>query len=127
MLDILLSLLILTGAVFIFIGRGGWSWYTGSAGWMYRVGIESVLGLRVEDGRTLILKPCIPSDWPGFRMSYRLPDDETRCEIVVENGGGGGQVIAASLDGRDLPVGDGAVRVTLPGLGGTYRLAVRLG
>ena len=51
------------------IGRGGWSWYTGSAGWMFRVGIESVLGLRIEDARTLVLKPCIPADWPGFRMA----------------------------------------------------------
>ncbi|HYN78600.1 MAG TPA: glycosyl transferase, partial [Lamprocystis sp. (in: g-proteobacteria)] len=109
------------------IGRGGWSWYTGSAGWMYRVGIESVLGLRVEDGRTLVLKPCIPADWPGFRISYRLPDGKTTCEIVVENTRGEGLVIAASLDDRDLPVSGGAARVTLPVLGGSYRLVVRLG
>jgi len=109
------------------VGRGGWSWYTGSAGWMYRVGIEAVLGLRVEDGRTLVLKPCIPADWPGLRIHYRLPDGLTRCEIAVENGRGGGRVVAASLDGEASPVSDGAARVTLPAGGGTYRWEVRLG
>jgi len=109
------------------IGRGGWSWYTGSAGWMYRVGIESVLGLRVEDGRTLVLKPCIPADWPGFRITYWLPDGETHCEIAVENTGGEGQVIAASLDGQQSPVSDAAARVTLPAGGGTFRWEVLLG
>ncbi|WP_295388968.1 glycosyl transferase [uncultured Thiodictyon sp.] len=108
------------------IGRGGWSWYTGSAGWMYRVGIESVLGLRVEDGRTLILKPCIPADWPGFRIHYRLPDGLTVCEIAVDNGGAG-QVVAASLDGQPSLVSEGAARITLPAVGGTYRWEVRLG
>jgi len=109
------------------VGRGGWSWYTGSAGWMYRVGIEAVLGLRVEDGRTLVLKPCIPADWPGLRIHYRLPDGLTRCEIAVENGRGGGRVVAASLDGEASPVSDGAARVTLPTGGGTFRWEVRLG
>jgi cyclic beta-1,2-glucan synthetase len=117
------------------IGRGGWSWYTGSAGWMYRVGIESVLGLRVEDGHTLVLKPCIPADWPGFRMRYRLPDGRTDCEISVVNGGvesassrsAEGQVVAASLNGQPAPVCDGAARVTLPVGGGLFRWEVRLG
>ena len=117
------------------IGRGGWSWYTGSAGWMYRVGIESVLGLRVEAGRTLVLKPCIPADWPGFRIHYRLPDGQTDCEISVTNGGvepassrlAEGQVVAASLDGQPAPVSDGAARVTLPVGGGSFRWEVRLG
>ena len=108
------------------IGRGGWSWYTGSAGWMYRVGIESVLGLRVEDGRTLVLKPCIPADWPGFRMRYRFPDGRTDCEIVVTNGGGGGQVVAARLNGQPAPVRDGAARVTLPVGDGSFHWEVRL-
>jgi N,N'-diacetylchitobiose phosphorylase len=50
------------------VGRGGWSWYTGSAGWWYRVALESVLGLRVENGRELLIRPCIPASWPGFRL-----------------------------------------------------------
>ena len=109
------------------VGRGGWSWYTGSAGWLYRAALESVLGLRVMQGRTLLIRPCIPADWPGFRLHYRLPDGATQCEIVVENPQGGRRVIAARLDGRDVPVSDGAARITLPVTGGQYRIEVRLG
>ncbi|MEY6430810.1 glycosyl transferase [Thioalkalicoccus limnaeus] len=108
-------------------GRGGWSWYTGSAAWMYQVGIESLLGLRVEDGRILVLRPCIPADWPGFRLSYRLPDGMTDCSIQVENGGGQGVPIAAFLDGIAVQVVNGALRVRLPDCGGSYRLCIRLG
>jgi N,N'-diacetylchitobiose phosphorylase len=109
------------------IGRGGWSWYTGSAGWLYRVGVESVLGLRLEHGHTLILKPCIPADWPGYRMTYRLPDGETTCDIVVDNGAGAGQVVAVSLNGRTVPVSGGVARVRLPDGGGACRVDLRLG
>jgi N,N'-diacetylchitobiose phosphorylase len=109
------------------VGRGGWSWYTGSAGWLYRAALESVLGLRVTRGRTLLIRPCIPADWPGFRLHYRLPDGVTQCEIVVENPHGGRQVIAARLDGREQQVIDGVVRITLPGAGGEHRIEVRLG
>jgi N,N'-diacetylchitobiose phosphorylase len=109
------------------VGRGGWSWYTGSAGWLYRAALESVLGLRVTQGRTLLIRPCIPADWPGFRLHYRLPDGVTQCEIEVENASGGGQVSAARLEGRDLPVSDGIARISLPQAGGRYRIVVRLG
>ena len=51
-------------------GRGGWSWYTGSAGWMYRLIVESLLGLRLEVDK-LHFSPCLPVDWPGFTMHYR--------------------------------------------------------
>ena len=52
------------------IGRGGWTWYTGSAGWMYRLITESLLGLRVEAGK-LRIAPCLPPGWPGFNLRYR--------------------------------------------------------
>ncbi len=52
------------------IGRGGWTWYTGSAGWMYRLITESLLGLRVESGK-LRIDPCLPPQWPGFNLRYR--------------------------------------------------------
>jgi cyclic beta-1,2-glucan synthetase len=64
------------------IGRGGWSWYTGSAGWMYRAGIEWLLGVRVQNGR-LVVDPCVPSAWPGFSVALRI--GATRFEITVEN------------------------------------------
>jgi cellobiose phosphorylase len=51
-------------------GRGGWTWYTGSAGWMYRLIVESLLGFRRE-GNVLRFAPCLPAHWPGFKLRYR--------------------------------------------------------
>src|SRR5437588_801219 len=51
------------------IGRSGWTWYTGSAGWMYRIWLEEVLGLRVR-GDVLTLEPVIPEEWPGFEIDF---------------------------------------------------------
>jgi cellobiose phosphorylase len=51
-------------------GRGGWTWYTGSAAWMYRLVVESLLGLRLEAER-LRFAPCLPSHWNGFTLRYR--------------------------------------------------------
>jgi cellobiose phosphorylase len=53
------------------IGRGGWTWYTGSSGWMYRLIAESLLGLRLEKDR-LYFEPCIPSDWISYKIHYRF-------------------------------------------------------
>jgi len=61
-------------------GRGGWTWYTGSAGWMYRLIVESLLGLRLEVDK-LYFAPCLPADWKGFKMHYRYR--ETVYHIVV--------------------------------------------
>src|SRR6185295_6190215 len=51
-------------------GRGGWSWYTGAAGWLYRVGLESILGFQLQ-GNRLRIEPCVASHWPGFQITYR--------------------------------------------------------
>ena len=67
-------------------GCGGWTWYTGSAGWMYRLLVESLLGLRLE-GDKLYLSPCLPADWPGFRVSYRYRS--TNYLIVLSRVTGG--------------------------------------
>jgi cyclic beta-1,2-glucan synthetase len=66
------------------LGRGGWTWYTGSAGWMYRVGIESILGLR-RHGKTFAIAPCIPAVWPGFHLQWKF--GTSRFDIAVENPG----------------------------------------
>jgi cyclic beta-1,2-glucan synthetase len=108
------------------VGRGGWSWYTGSAGWMYRVAVESVLGLRLENGCTLVLKPCIPPDWPAFQIDYRLADGTTRLIIDVKNPPGGGRVVSARMDDRPLTVANGAARVPLRLDGATHRVEVVL-
>jgi cyclic beta-1,2-glucan synthetase len=62
------------------IGRGGWTWYTGSAGWMYRLVLESLLGLRLDVDK-LRFNPCLPAHWPSFRIHYRYRD--TPYHIVV--------------------------------------------
>jgi cyclic beta-1,2-glucan synthetase len=63
-------------------GRGGWSWYTGSAAWMYRAGLESILGLK-RRGATFSVDPCIPASWPGYEISWRFQN--TRYQISVAN------------------------------------------
>ncbi|MFZ1827691.1 MAG: glycosyl transferase [Candidatus Competibacteraceae bacterium] len=77
------------------VGRGGWSGYTGSAGWLLRVTLESILGLELVEGHALRLRPCIPDDWPGFRLRYRLPGDEAVYEIAVRNPEGQAKRVAA--------------------------------
>ena len=61
-------------------GRGGWTWYTGSAGWMYRLVVEALLGLKLE-GDSLRFAPCMPPEWSGFALRYRYR--ETNYHIVV--------------------------------------------
>jgi cyclic beta-1,2-glucan synthetase len=67
------------------VGRAGWTWYTGAAGWMYRVALESILGFRVSGGNTIHLEPCVPDEWPEFTIEYRIPGEETRYVIHVVN------------------------------------------
>ena len=62
-------------------GRGGWTWYTGSAAWMYRLMVESLLGLRLEVDK-LRLAPCIPSDWKGFKMHYRYRETVYHISVL---------------------------------------------
>ena len=61
-------------------GRGGWTWYTGSAGWMYRLIVESLLGLRLEVDR-LYITPCLPGEWSGFSLRYRYRETEYRITV----------------------------------------------
>jgi cellobiose phosphorylase len=69
-------------------GRGGWSWYTGSAGWMYRLLIESLLGLRLhtdDDGASLAIEPCLPRSWTGYGIDYRYRGTTYRIEIDLRD------------------------------------------
>jgi cyclic beta-1,2-glucan synthetase len=84
------------------VGRGGWTWYTGSAGWMYRVALEWSLGFRVQ-GNHLVMDPCIPRNWPGFQIIFQYRS--ARYEIQVENPNGVcGGVVALQLDEQMLSV-----------------------
>jgi len=64
------------------VGWGGWTWYSGSAGWLYRAGVEWMLGFRLR-GVTLCIDPCIPSHWSGYSIRFRY--HSALYHIVVEN------------------------------------------
>lgn len=105
------------------VGRGGWTWYTGSAAWMQRAGIESILGLRLQ-GSFLTLDPCIPRSWRHYAMSLRYRS--ARYEILVENPDGVSRgVLSADLDG--VTVTGRPLRVPLRDDGRTHHVEVRLG
>ncbi len=81
-------------------GRGGWTWYTGSAGWMYRLITESLLGIHLEVDR-LRFAPCLPAEWKTFKAHYRYR--ETQYHIVFQNAGGGKGVKRLTADGVVQP------------------------
>jgi cyclic beta-1,2-glucan synthetase len=105
------------------VGRGGWTWYTGSGGWMQRAGIESILGARFR-GDILALDPCIPKTWPRFVMTLRY--QSAHYEVIVENPEGVSRGIAsAECDGKVI-VGR-PLRLKLSDDGITHHVLVRLG
>ncbi|NDV88842.1 hypothetical protein GTW51_19315 [Aurantimonas aggregata] len=105
------------------VGRGGWTWYTGSAGWMYRAGIESILGLR-QRGRFLTINPCIPAGWPRFDVKLR--QGGTQYDISFENPSGVCVGFArVELDGAEIPAGPNPLQLPLDG--GTHAMRITLG
>ena len=105
------------------VGRGGWTWYTGSAGWMYRAGLEGILGLRRE-GAFLVVDPRLPAAWPGFEATVRVAS--TRYAIRVEAPPAGRRVEwAAELDGTPIEHAPDGVRIALDGE--SHELLVVLG
>jgi cyclic beta-1,2-glucan synthetase len=102
-------------------GRGGWSWYTGSAGWMYRAGLENILGLR-RRGATFTVDPCIPTSWPAYEIAWQFL--ETRYDITVSNPKRRCRGIAtAELDG--VPVD--AAAIPLVNDAGIHQVRIVLG
>ena len=80
------------------VGRGGWTWYTGSAGWLYRIGLESILGIS-KHGSTLHINPCIAANWPQFEVSYR--HGASTYHIAIDNRTGVERgVRAVTVDGQ---------------------------
>jgi len=96
-------------------GRGGWTWYTGSASWLYRVTIESLLGLTISGDR-LTIHPIIPRDWPGFKLTYR----HQRTTFVIQVVNVGGTVVNLTVDGKP------ASEIVLVDDGGTHQVRVTL-
>jgi cyclic beta-1,2-glucan synthetase len=103
------------------VGRGGWTWYTGSAGWMYQLGLEAILGIRRE-GKKLVVDPCVPREWASYEVDYRFGGSVYR--IAVQNpekvclG-----VRSVRLDGREV-AGEG---IPLEDDGGEHSVEVVLG
>jgi cellobiose phosphorylase len=87
-------------------GRGGWTWYTGSAGWMYRLILESLLGLRLAAGQ-LHFAPCVPPDWPGFTLRYRYR--QTTYHVTLRQSTEAHERISVSVDG--VAQADAAIRL----------------
>ena len=107
------------------VGRGGWTWYSGSAGWLYRAGVEAILGLRLK-GDSLWIDPCIPAAWPEYEMTLRYRG--AVYEISVHNPGGVSRgVIAVEVDGKSSPVTEGKACVPLREDRGTHAILVTLG
>jgi len=104
------------------VGRGGWTWYTGSAGWLYRAGVEWILGFRVR-GMNLSIDPCIPRNWPNYSVKFRY--HSSVYEIQVENPSHVARGVALTeLDGKILP---GAANIQMTDDGKAHVIRVVLG
>jgi cyclic beta-1,2-glucan synthetase len=105
------------------VGRGGWSWYTGAAGWMYRAAVEYILGLRIE-GAYLHFAPCIPKRWRSYEITFK---HGTCCyEFTVENPDSVCEgIVSIEYDG--VVVDEQPVRLALRDDGETHQVRVILG
>ena len=110
------------------VGRGGWTWYTGSAGWLYRAGLEAILGFRVQ-GTVLAIDPCLPEAWLGYEIVFHHRSSRntiTRYEITVENPRHVSRgVVVAELDG--VEIAKDVARIPLVDDGRIHRVRVELG
>jgi cyclic beta-1,2-glucan synthetase len=106
------------------IGRGGWTWYTGSAAWLYRVVLERLLGFRLQ-GTSLLIDPCIPRHWPSFQLTFRYRS--STYEIMIENPLGVCHgALAVKVDG-ETAAGDQKNLIALADDGKTHRVLIVLG
>ncbi len=121
------------------VGRGGWTWYTGAAAWLYRAGLESILGFH-KRGSAIRIDPCIPRKWKRFEIVYRHGTARYRIEVENPNAVCRG-VSSVRLDGTGLPAdapvpavrrrprtpGPGRARIGAPGLGvsGTGEISIK--
>ena len=104
------------------VGRGGWTWYTGSAGWLYRAGLEWILGFRLR-GMTFSIDPCIPRNWRTYSIEFRY--HSATYQIKVDNPSGVSRGVALmELDGKLLP---GATKVPLANDNALHTVHIVLG
>jgi cyclic beta-1,2-glucan synthetase len=100
------------------VGRGGWTWYTGSAAWMYRTAVEGILGINLR-GNFLSIDPCIPRAWSGFEITYK--HGSSRYHIAVDNPNGVCRgVLRATKDDREISTSECGITLVDDG---TYHYA----
>ena len=105
-------------------GRGGWTWYTGSAGWMYRLIVESLLGV-TRDGNRLRFAPCLPADWPGLALRYRYGSTTYEIELRQTLAGTGEATGASTVTVDGTAQADGAISLVDDGAGHRVLVEVR--
>jgi cyclic beta-1,2-glucan synthetase len=105
------------------LGRGGWTWYTGSAGWMYRAGMEYILGVH-RRGPSLYFDPCIPAEWPRFKVTYQ--HGLSTYEIQFENPNHVSKgVQRIEVDGREVETAGATLELRDDGQ--THQVKIRMG
>ena len=105
------------------VGRSGWTWYTGAAGWLYRAGLEGILGFHLQADQ-LLLTPCVPKAWPRFEISFKYRS--ARYEILVLNPDAvSSGVLCAAVDGESLAAGESRILLRDDGL--THHVRLTLG
>ena len=93
-------------------GRGGWSWYTGASGWMYKVGIEDILGLRKIEGKGYLIEPCVPDEWQEYRINIK--NKLENYNIVIKRGKEKGIYINGErLDNNLIPKDKGKIEIVV--------------
>lgn len=102
------------------IGRGGWTWYTGSSSWFYKAGIENILGLNIRNN-VLKIEPCIPKEWKEYSIKYRYKNSIYNIKVKNDNGKNTG-IEKMYLNGCEVEEKE----IVLNGEGGIYELVVEM-
>lgn len=109
------------------IGMGGWTWYTGSAGWMYRILLESILGITFKGGDFLQIKPAIIPSWRKYECTIRSKTHKSEYHIEVRNPNKLSEgTITATLDAKPLSVGNGVVESAIKETGSRHELIIEI-
>ena len=83
------------------VGRGGWTWYTGSASWFYKAGIEYILGLKIQNN-ILSINPCIPKEWEDYLIRYKYRRSVYNIKVKNPNGKNTG-IVSFKVNGKEIP------------------------
>jgi cellobiose phosphorylase len=108
-------------------GMGGWTWYTGSAGWMYRVILESILGIETQNNNTLIINPSISPEWKSFSVNLNHRESGTRYSILVKNPGNNQTgPIKGTDNGEEVRTTEKGAKLTLKKDGARHKVVLTI-